>query len=139
MIRVLWKMWVKFYFLIFFPNYIILIFTIILTSTAFYGESTVETKCLWLDFYVKFILQCFSIIMFFHNIIKGKKVVLLTPYIHVGLVKTFTSYDMHTSSTSADTIPCEIHQYNMIFFKVSLISIFWPLDNTIFNVIIFFK
>ena len=67
--RVIWKMWVKIY-----PHhsliyYIILVFILILTDTDLYWESQVEAKFLWINFHVKFYLQCFIIIMFYHNII----------------------------------------------------------------------
>ena len=36
---------------------------------SFYRNSTIEAKCLWLNFHAKLCLQCFSIIIFCHNII----------------------------------------------------------------------
>ena len=48
-------------------SYIIMIFIVILTGIDFYWERTVEAKCLWLNFHVKFCLKCFSIITLCHH------------------------------------------------------------------------
>ena len=69
MSRVIWKIWVKFHLHLYLIAYIILICIVTLKGTALYGESTVESKFLWLNFQIKFCLQRFSIIMFCYHII----------------------------------------------------------------------
>ena len=71
--RFIWKMWLRIDLHICLIDFIIAIFIMILTSTSFYGESTVESKILWMNFHVKLCLQCFSIIMFCHNRIIVRK------------------------------------------------------------------
>ena len=88
----------------------------ILTSTDLHGDSTVEAKCLSLNFHVKFGLKCFRIITFCHNRINVRIFfVFLTPFNHVFQLKILKSYDMHTSSTLTNIVPFEIYQYIMIF------------------------
>ena len=76
------KMWIKVHLKIWIIASIISIFIIILTSTAFYVERTVETKCLWLVFHVKLFLQSFIIITFCHNIIDVRKKYCLLNSLH---------------------------------------------------------
>ena len=80
--RVIWKMWVKVHLHNFLIAYIILIFIMILTRNAFYGEIPVESKCLWLNFYVILFLQWFRIIMLCHNNISVRKNACLLNYLH---------------------------------------------------------
>ena len=83
----------------------------ILTSTAFYGESTVEAIPL-----AEFSCQMLPSMLqnnhalSWHNHCLKLNVLLLTTCNHIFQVKTLTSYDMQDSLILTDNVPCEINQ-----------------------------
>ena len=87
--RAIWKMWMEIQLQISLISHIIVTFIVILTGTAFYGDSTVENKCLWLNFHVKFCLQWFITLTFCHHtlLLSAKKASLLIFCTHVFLAK----------------------------------------------------